>query len=133
MINKITMDDVNKFLENSNTREGNAIEDYINSIIGKKNDLFSIIENAYKETFYKYGNRQAATALENYILYGETKYVTNSNGAREELSILNHSEIINIIKEGLNIDAVITNEELVDYFIEEMENKYMQTKTINRF
>jgi len=119
------MDDVNKFLENSNTREGNAIEDYINSIIGKKNDLFSIIENAYKETFYKYGNRQAATALENYILYGETKYITNTNNAREDIKEINHSEVIDIIKEGLAVDNYISNEELVDYFIDEMENKYM--------
>ena len=125
MINKITMDDVNKFLENSNTREGNAIEDYINSIVGKKNDLFSIIENAYKETFNKYGNRQAATALENYILYGETKYITNTNNAREDIKEINHSEVIDIIKEGLAVDNYISNEELVDYFIDEMENKYM--------
>jgi len=124
-INKITMDDVNKFLENSNTREGNAIEDYINSIVGKKNDLFSIIENAYKETFNKYGNRQAATALENYILYGETKYITNTNNAREDIKEINHSEVIDIIKEGLAVDNYISNEELVDYFIDEMENKYM--------
>lgn len=124
-INKITMNDVNKFLENSNTRDGNAIEDYINSIIGKKNDLFSIIENAYKETFYKYGNRQAATALENYIFYGETKYITNNNNAREDIKGINHSQVIDIIKEGLGVDNYISNEELVNYFINEMENKYM--------
>ena len=124
-INKITIDDVNKFLNDFNTKEGNVIEDYINNIVGKKNSLFNIIENAYKETLYKHGDRQAGVALENYIFYGETKYITNNNYARDNIKKLKHSEVIDILKDGLNINNYISNDELFNYFIDEMENKYI--------
>lgn len=123
--NNITLDDVNLFLEKSNTREGNVIEDYISNIVRKEESLFNVIENAYKATFNKYGDRQAGIALENYILYGETKYITNTNNARDNIRNINHGEIIEILKEGLGIDSYISNDELFNYFIDEMENKYM--------
>jgi len=124
--NHITMNDVNKFLENSKSISGNVIEDYIKNIVGIENNLFQMLENAYKETFYKYGDRQAGIALEKYILYGETKYITNNNNARDDIMNIDHSSVFDILRDGLNINNYISNEELINYFLDEMENKYMK-------
>lgn len=125
-INKITMEDVNKFLENSNTRDGNAIEDYINNIVGKKKDDFTYLVDAYKETYNKYGNVQARRALSSYIIYGEKKYITNNNNARDNLGNVDFSRLYDTLRESLNIDAFCSLEELTETFLDEVEQQYMR-------
>lgn len=122
--NNISIQDVNNYLNKKNSE--NIIEDYINNVVGinKSNNEFEYIVNAYKETYIKHGKYQADGALYAFITNGDKKHFTNNNNARNNLDNVNIKNIYNILKDGLNIDAYCTLEELSEYFTDEMCNEY---------
>lgn len=122
-LNRISPDDVNKFLENDKLLGDNSIESYINDILGKNND-YNYLVSAYNETYNKHGKEQADYAIKEYIFKGELKYLTNNNNARNNLKRVDYNKIHDILKEGLNIDSYSTLEELSISFLEEMNKNY---------
>ncbi len=119
LIRNFTIDDVNEILANKNLDNDNIIKSYIESIM-PKND-YDLIVAAYKETLNKYGKEQATIALQEFILHGETKYVTNDNHARDNLKKVNVFEIQNILTDALNITENFSSEKLFEVFISQME------------
>lgn len=114
----LNFEDLEKIFAQSNIRSNNFIHDYIVSLVSNKYDL--IIE-AYKKTYNKYGQEQARIALGQFLLNGETKYITNNNKARDNLSSINSDEIKHILAKNLNLSENLPIEELIDNFFLEIE------------
>lgn len=125
----LSLEDVNNILNNYPYYGDNKIEAYINNCIGltnMKDDRYEYLVNAYKDTYNKYGDRQADLALRKYILNKEVKYITNINGARTNLEMyLKDSDIMQILKSGMNIDSYCSLEDICESFIEEMRQLNM--------
>ena len=125
----LSLEDVNNILNNYPYYGDNNIEAYINNCIGlnnTKDDKYQYLVNAYKDTYNKYGDRQADLALRKYILNKEVKYITNSNGARTNLEMyLKDSDIMQTLKNGMNIDSYCSLEDICETFINEMRQLNM--------
>lgn len=121
LISNLSIDDVNIILSEANVYGEDIIKAYIESLFPINE--YDLIVKAYNETLVKYGKEQANYALEQYILKGETKFITNTNNARNDLKRINILNIANILRNNLNLDFRTPLDIVIERFLEEMNMK----------
>lgn len=125
-LSKISIEDVNEILSNSNIESNKFLEDYIKSVTGL--DKIQYLKKAFTITSIKYGTDHANRAIYNYIVKGDAGFFTDNRQVRSNLlKNVSFTNLRTLLIMYLGLDDYCTNEEIAMHMIENLN----QGKKVN--